>query len=81
MEKWKRDQLTEELVQWVELLEEALACRSGGAALSEQGRILSEQRDPSHILAAIGKLKTCIQYAQGNVSPAAICGYLQWALR
>ena len=81
MEKWKRDQLKEELEQWVFFLEEALACRSGGKALSEQGRTISAGRSSAHLLAAIGQLQKCIQYAQGNVSPAAICGYLQWALR
>ena len=30
---------------------------------------------------AIRHLEKTIQYAQGNVSPAAICGYLSWNLR
>ena len=32
-------------------------------------------------MAAIRQLQKCVEYAQGNVSPAAVCGYLQWALR
>ena len=81
MEKWKRDQLISELEQWLVYLEEALACRSGGKAITDQGRHISECRSSPHLLTAIGHLQKCIQYAQGNVSPAAICGYLQWALR
>ena len=81
MEKWKRDQLLPVLEQWVNLLEESLACRAGGRALSELSRTISTGRSASEILAAIRQLQKCIEYAQGNVSPAAVCGYLQWALR
>lgn len=81
MEKWKRDQLLPVLEQWLNLLEESLACRAGGRAISELSRGISAGRSPADILAAIRQLQKCIEYAQGNVSPAAICGYLQWALR
>jgi DNA polymerase-3 subunit delta' len=80
MEKWKRDQLVQELEQWVVFLEEALACRSGGKALTRQARQLAV-RSSSDLLEAIRQVKKCVDYAQGNVSPAAVCGYLQWALR
>ena len=30
---------------------------------------------------ALQILKKARAYAQGNVSPAAICGWLEWALR
>jgi Zn-dependent M16 (insulinase) family peptidase len=80
MEKWKRDRLLELLEQWHELFAEALACRGGAAAVSELARELSSRRGPAELLEAIGQLKKCMEYAQGNVSPAAICGYLQWAL-
>ncbi len=80
MEKWKRDRLTEVLQQWTELLTEALSCRSGGSALSPLARKLSEGVGPEQLLRAVGQLKKCIEYAQGNVSAGAICGYLQWAL-
>ena len=81
MEKWKRDQLLPVLEQWVSLLEESLACRAGGRALSELSRSISAGRSAADIMAAIRQLQKCIEYAQGNVSPAAVCGYLQWALR
>ena len=81
MEKWKRDQLIPLLQQWLSVLEEALACRAGGRAISEQARELSVSRSSVDLMAAIRQLQKCIEYAQGNVSPAAVCGYLQWALR
>lgn len=81
MEKWKRDQLIPTLQQWAAILQEALACRAGGRAISEQARALAASRGSQDLLEAIDQLKKCIEYAQGNVSCAAICGYLQWALR
>lgn len=81
MEKWKRDQLIPVLQQWLTVLEESLACRAGGRAISELARAVSASRSSADIMTAIRQLQKCIEYAQGNVSPAAICGYLQWALR
>ncbi len=81
MEKWKRDQLVPELQAWVMLLEEALACKAGGAALSKNARTLASERSSADLMAAIRQLQKCIEYAQSNVSCAAVCGYLQWALR
>lgn len=81
MEKLKRDQLIPVLRQWVTVLEEALACRAGARAMTQQARDLAVGRSPSDLLRAAKELQRCIDYAQGNVSCAAICGYLQWALR
>ena len=81
MEKWKRDQLIPILEQWVELLEHALACRSGMSAVSAAERDVGTRRSPRDLMTAIGALKKAIEYAQGNVSPAAICGWLTWELR
>ncbi len=81
MEKWKRDQLIPVLNQWLTLLESALACRAGQKAMSPLSRKVSTQRSAQEILGAIQALQTCIEYAQGNVSCAAICGYLTYALR
>lgn len=80
MEKWKRDRLVGALQQWKELFAEALACRGGGATVSPLARELSASRGPGELLSAIRQFEKCIEYAQGNVSPAAICGYLIWAL-
>lgn len=81
MEKWKRDQLIPLLQQWTEILEGALVVRSGGKSLSPLSNKLSASRNPADLNEAINLLQKCSTYAQGNVSPAAICGYLSWALR
>ena len=81
MEKMKRDQLIPILTGWAELLEAALACRSGLPALSELSRKLSAQRSSRDLMSAISSLRKAIEYAQSNVSPAAVCGWLEWALR
>jgi len=81
MERWKRDQLLPMLSRWLEALESALVCRSGIPAISNTVRLLSTQRSSAELMAAIGHLQKAIVYAQSNVSVAAICGYLQWALR
>ncbi len=81
LEKWKRDQLIGLLQQWTEILEGALAIRSGGEALSPLSARLAAAKSGKQLLAAIAQLQKCTEYAQGNVSPAAICGYLQWTLR
>ena len=81
MGKWKRDPLVEELQQWIRVLHGAISCRSGMATPMELSRNLSAQRSPQELMAAVEHLKKCVEYAQGNVSPAAVCGYLEWALR
>ena len=81
MEKWKREQVIEIWNQWQELLQNALVCRSGMPALSAMAKNLSTARSSQELLDAIRHLQKATQYAQGNVSVAAICGYLAWVLR
>lgn len=81
MEKWKRDALIEELNSWIELLTEALACRAGMNATNELARRISQCRSGAEIRQALTELQKCLEYAHGNVSAAAICGWLTWALR
>ena len=81
MERWKRDQLLEELNQWTELLQSALLCRCGMPSPSAQARSLSTVRSAPELLNAVRQLQKASQYTQGNVSVAAVCGYLEWALR
>ncbi|MBR2890114.1 MAG: DNA polymerase III subunit [Oscillospiraceae bacterium] len=81
MEKWKRDQLIPELRQWTAILESALTCRSGLPAINPMARTLSASRSSQELLNAIRSLQKACDYAQSNVSPAAICGWLAWALR
>ena len=81
MEKWKRDALLPALNQWLELAQSALACRAGLPAVSALARNLSLSRTPAELMQAVTCLKKAIEYTQSNVSPAAVCGYLEWALR
>ena len=81
MEKWKRDQAIPEWQTWLQLLSAALTCHCGQKATSTLARQLSESRSSEELLQAIEVLQKNIEYAQGNISVAAICGYLQWGLR
>ena len=81
MERWKREQLVTELTQWVSILQSALVSRAGMQAVSPLARQLSATRSSAELMDAIRHLQKTIEYAQGNVSAAAVCGYLEWALR
>lgn len=81
MEKWKRDALSGILGGWLELVESALASRSGIRAVSPHARRLAQMRTGAELHEAVLSLKKALAYTQGNVSPAAVCGYLEWALR
>lgn len=81
MEKWKRDPLIQELTAWRQILHEALLYRSGVREVSPIARQLGDARSSPALSDAIGHLQKTIEYAQGNVSVAAACGYLEWALR
>ena len=81
MEKWKRDALADILTDWMELLEEALASRSGIRALSPLARQIAQQRTAEELYGAMLTLKKAADYTRSNVSPAAVCGWLLWELR
>ncbi len=81
MEKWKRDQLLPVLEDWMAVLEEALAFRSGVKALHPMAKEISAQRSPRELMQAVAGLQKATLYAQSNVSVGAICGYLAWELR
>ena len=81
MEKWDRERFLKEMNRWLQLLQQALICRSGAGVTSEQARTLGAQRSSADILQAVRYLQKAIEYTQGNVSVAAICGYLAWVLR
>ena len=81
MEKWKRDALAEILQSWRELTESALVCRGGLQTVSPMARQLAGSRSGPELHDAARHLKKAVEYATSNVSPAAICGYLQWVLR
>ena len=81
MEKWKRDQLLGELQQWQDLLYSALLCRAGMPVLSPLAQKMGTTRSAEELMEATRHLQKAIQYTQGNVSVAAVCGWLEWALR
>ena len=81
MEKMKRDALCQILAGWVEILEQALACKAGLPAVSGHSRTLSAARSSQELMAAVKKLQKALDYARSNVSPAAVCGWLSWELR
>ncbi len=81
MDKWKREALLDMLQQWIALAENAMACRAGMSALSPLAESLAAARSPRQLSHIIGQLQKAVQYALANVSPAAICGHLVWALK
>ena len=81
LEKWKRDALTELLESWLSLLEQALACRTGGAKAGKLARQIAESRSSAELMGAVNALRKALEYVRSNVSGAAVCGWLQWALR
>ena len=81
MEKWKRDALIPALLEWLELLEQALLVRSGLTAVTSQASAIGAARDPRDLMRCCQSLKKAMEYAQGNVSCAAVCGWLSWELR
>ena len=81
LEKWKRDALAELLESWLSLLEQALACRTGGARAGKLARQIAESRSSAELMGAVNALRQALEYVRSNVSGAAVCGWLQWALR
>ena len=64
-----------------EMLESALVSRSGQPVVSAQARVLAQERTGGELYQGVVCMKTALEYLQSNVSPAAVCGYLEWALR
>ncbi len=81
MEKSKRDVLVATLQRWCGLLQNALLCRSGAGIPTPAANRLVAERRPGDLLAAVEALQKAAEYAMGNVSPGAICGWLLWELK
>lgn len=81
MEKWKRDDLIATLEQWVQLLVESLTCRAGLPSLNPLAKQICQRRSAAEISLAAQNLNKALEYARSNVSPAAICAWLYWALQ
>lgn len=80
MGQWNRDKLLQELGLWLSLLQQALSCRSGMRAATQQVKNLAEAKSSKELLQAIRCLQKAIAYVQQNVSAAAVCSYLIWNL-
>ena len=81
LEKSKRDALADLLRDWQLLLESALTTSCGAPTVSDQARRLASSRDSRTLHRFYETVKKAREYTLGNVSPAAVCGYLEWALR
>ena len=81
MEKWKRDQALPVFNLWLAALQEALSCRSGVPAASRSAGMLASACSSKDLMRAVNTMQKAIEYTQGNVSVAAVCGWLVWALR
>ncbi len=81
LEKSKRDALAELLQDWQMLLENALTAACGMRTVSDQARRLAAALDSRTLHRQYALVRKAREYTLGNVSPAAVCGYLEWALR
>ena len=81
MEEWKADRLRGVLQQVQSVLQQALLARSGMRSASKAAQEVAKLRNGQELNAAIACLKKADLYLQGNVSAAAVCGWLSWALR
>lgn len=81
MEKWKRDAFVDVLNAWIEIFEGALVARLSGVPTGALSRSIADARASNDILDALHALQKALEYAQGNVSVGAICGWLAWVLR
>ena len=81
MERKPRDQALPIFEACKTALQEGLSCRSGMPAVSRSAHLLSENRSSKDLFGAIQALQKAIEYTQGNVSVAAVCGWLAQTLR
>ena len=81
MEEWKADKLQGVLHQVQSIFQQALLARSGMKAATKAAQELAALRNGRELNEAIANLKKADLYLQGNVSVAAVCGWLTWALR
>ena len=81
LEKSKRDVLAELLQDWQMLLENALTAACGMRTVSDHARRLAAALDSRTLHRQYALVRKAREYTLSNVSPAAVCGYLEWALR
>ena len=66
---------------WSSLLRGALVCRGGQSGVTAAEQALGAARSARELMNAYNEIQKAMQYAQGNVSVAALCGLLLWQLR
>ena len=81
LEKSKRDVLAELLQDWQGLLENAITAACGEGTVSDQARRLAAALDVRTLHRQYAAIRKAREYTLSNVSPAAVCGYLEWVLR
>lgn len=81
LERAKRDKLQPILRQWLSLLTEALAARSGAGSPSQEAAAICRSRSGAELFSAVGHLQDALNQLQANVAPGAICGALQVYLK
>ena len=80
LEKQPRDKLLEILLQWKQLLADALLVRNGFPGSPEATR-LSGSRTAADLAAAARTIQTAMDHCAANVGAGHICGWLSVALR
>ena len=81
MEKWKREALIPELEGWLQLLQNALTCRSGMTPLHPEAGLISTARSGQELNRHIACLQYAVDRARRYASVGAVCGWLVWKLR
>ena len=81
LEKWKRDGLSELVDSWGALSEAALVSRAGLEAVSPGARQLAAVYTSRELVKIQAALQKASLYLKSNVSPGAVCGYLEWELQ
>ena len=81
LEKWKRDGLSELVDSWGALSEAALVSRAGLDAVSPGARQLAAAYTSRELVKIQAALQKASLYLKSNVSPGAVCGYLEWELQ
>lgn len=81
LEKQKRDGMIELVSNWLDISRQALSCKCGGSAVAPLAQELAASRTAQELLNLSQTFQKAVQYLNANVSPAAVCGWLQWELR
>lgn len=77
LERRKREELIDLLTQWIEVLSQALAVRTGQPGRWEAAQRVGRSRTSAESLRALQSLRRAVDLLRGNSSPGAVCGALQ----